>query len=303
MTTATQTPRLEENRERGSHSLQRLVRRIWCGDNIEVLSEWPSEIIDLVVTSPPYGDLRDYGKKSPWNFEKLSCELIRVLKPGGVIVWVCADETVDGSETGVSMTQALMFKARGLRIHDTMIYQKTGIPFPESVRYNQEWEYCFVLSKGKPKTFNQLRIPTTHKRNTPAATRQRDGTMQATKYEVGKDDRLRGNVWRYNTGFMRSSPEAITFEHPAVFPEGLAKDHIASWSNPGDVVLDPFSGSGTTCKAAKELNREWVGVEIHEAYCKIAEARLSQDVLQLETCDNTPNDALCDGGPQSVELK
>lgn len=258
-----------------------LLDTVFCGDNIEILSGFPAECVDLVVTSPPYGDLRDYGKQSPWNFEKLSYELIRVLKPGGVLVWVCADETVDGSETGVSMTQALMFKARGLRIHDTMIYQKTGIPFPESVRYNQEWEYCFVLSKGKPKTFNQLRIPTTHKRNTPAATRQKDGTMQATKYEVGKDDRLRGNVWRYNTGFMRSSPDAVTFEHPAVFPEYLAQDHISSWSNPGDLVLDPFAGSGTTLKAAKQLNRRYVGIEIHEPYISIIKNRLAQDALSL----------------------
>ena len=264
--------------------------RVVCGDNTEVLSGFPDACIDLVVTSPPYDDLRTYGGHS-WNFETLAAQLVRVLKPGGVIVWVVGDMTEDGSETGNAMRQALHLKdVCGLRLHDTMIYQKTGIPFPESARYNQEWEYCFVMSKGKPKTFNQLRIPTTHKRNTPAATRQRDGTMQATKYETGKDDRARGNVWRYNTGFMRSSPDAIAFDHPAVFPEALAKDHIASWSSPGDVVLDPFSGSGTTCKSAKELNRQWCGIEINPEYCAIAEARMSQDVLQLETCAMRPND-------------
>jgi site-specific DNA-methyltransferase (adenine-specific) len=256
--------------------------RIVCGDNTEVLSGFPDACIDLVVTSPPYDDLRTYGGHS-WNFETLAAQLVRVLKPGGVIVWVVADKTVDGSESGTSMRQALGFMDASLRLHDTMIFRRKTHPLYHR-RYEQEFEFMFVLSKGAPKAWNGLMRKSAQagvvRRN--AAHRNGDdiekrGTGKATPEMV-----LRGNIWDYNVGGPMA--EAVAFEHPAIFPEALAKDHIASWSNPGDVVLDPFSGSGTTCKAAKELNRQWCGIEINPEYVKIAQQRLAQDVLQLETC-------------------
>jgi site-specific DNA-methyltransferase (adenine-specific) len=248
-----------------------------------------------VVTSPPYDDLRTYGGHS-WNFEKLAAQLVRVLKPGGVIVWVVNDKTVDGGETGTSMRQGLGLMAAGLRLHDTMIFRRKTHPLYHR-RYEQEWEYMFVMAKGTPQTWNGLlrksaqagivRRNSAHRNGDEIEKR---GTGKATPEMV-----LRGNIWEYNVGGPMA--EAVAFEHPAIFPEALAKDHIASWSNPGDVVLDPFSGSGTTCKAAKELNRQWCGIEINPEYCAIAEGRLSQDVLQLETCAMRPNDKVSDGGP------
>ena len=264
--------------------------RIVCGDNTEVLSGFPAECVDLVVTSPPYDDLRTYGGHS-WNFETLAAQLVRVLKPGGVIVWVVADATVNGSETGTSMRQALHFlDACGLRLHDTMVYQTSKPPMNDR-RYQAAWEYMFVLSKGEPKTWNPIKMPTKHAGEKVSGTYwNTDGTM---KPRHGRnpvaDESVRENVWRI--------VERPGNGHPAPFPESLAKDHVTTWSNPGDVVLDPFSGSGTTCKAAKELNRQWCGIEINPDYCKIAEARLSQDVLQLETCAMRPNDKLTDSRP------
>jgi DNA modification methylase len=258
-----------------------LLGRIICGDNVEVLSGFPDACIDLVVTSPPYDDLRTYGGHS-WNFETLAAQLVRVLKPGGVIVWVVADATVNGSETLTSMRQAIHFKdVCGLNVHDTMVYQKAGVSFPDTNRYYQNWEYMFVLSKGPAKTFNLLR----DRRNIWAGqkvhstVRNADGTLtpKACLGNITQEFGVRYNVWR----FAHNLPGRC--EHPATFPESLAKDHVMSWSNPGDVVLDPFSGSGTTCKAAKELNRQWCGIEINPEYCKIAEERLRQNVLQLET--------------------
>ena len=261
--------------------------RIVCGDNTEILSGFPAECVDLVVTSPPYDDLRTYGGHS-WNFETLAAQLVRVLKPGGVIVWVVADATVDGSETGTSMRQYLHWKdAHGLNLHDTMIWHKGGFTGVGSVqiRYGPCHEYMFVVSKGKPKTFNALK----DRKNKWAGDERKhrmvrlpDGSMIKKTHDILPlgEFGIRFNVWEI--------PPAQN-EHPAPFPEALAKDHIASWSNPGDVVLDPFSGSGTTCKAAKELNRQWCGIEINPEYCAIAEGRLSQDVLQLETCAMRPN--------------
>jgi site-specific DNA-methyltransferase (adenine-specific) len=252
--------------------------QIICGDNVEVLSTLPDECIDLVVTSPPYDDLRAYGGHS-WNFAGVARELTRVLKPGGVIVWVVADATVDGSETGTSMRQALHFMSIGLNLHDTMVWEKGVVAFPESVRYNQKSEFMFVLSKGSPATFNGLKDHrnVSHGRKVTGKDRNPDGSF---KERTGLGNEcpeysLRGNVWHIwnqNRGIG----------HPAPFPETLAKDHVASWSNPGDVILDPFAGSGTTLKAAKELNRHWLGIEINPTYVEICKARLSQDVLKLE---------------------
>jgi len=265
-----------------------VLGRIVCGDNVEVLSGLPDACIDLTVTSPPYDNLRTYGGHS-WDFDALAVQLARVTKPGGVIVWVVADATVNGSETGTSMRQALHFMdVCGLNLHDTMTYEKHNAPPTGKGRYYQAWEYMFVLSKGKPKTFNPIYEPRRNACNDKRTHRvkafQRDvnGEMKKKEYTI-RDNVPRRNVWSYLVGGGNSAEVMTAHKHPAIFPYALAKDHIASWSNPDDVVLDPFSGSGTTCKAAKELNRQWCGIEINPEYCAIAEARLG-------TCAMRPND-------------
>lgn len=290
-----ETIQLQPTREGGIHC-SAWLGRIVCGDNTEVLSGFPAECVDLVVTSPPYDDLRTYGGHS-WNFEALAAQLVRVLKPGSVIVWVVADKTEDGSESGNSMRQALHFKdVCRLRLHDTMIYEKENpVPLTHN-RYEQAWEYCFVLSKGVPRVWNPITVRAKYAGETLRATAGKaeldDGhsMRRRERNRAVVENKIRGNVWRYTVGTNSTTQDSIAFEHPAVMPEALASDHIASWSNPGDVILDPFSGSGTTCKVAKALNRQWCGIEINPAYVKIAEARLSQDVLQLETCAMRPND-------------
>jgi DNA modification methylase len=254
--------------------------RIICGDNCEVMRTMPSESIDLVVTSPPYDDLRTYGGHS-WDFYGVAWNLKRLLKPGGVIVWVVADQVEDGSETGTSLRQALHFQSIGLNLHDTMIYQKNSYPFPPTNRYYQQSEYMFVLSKGSPKTFNGLVQATKWRKDTDevSTTRQADGSTKEMKYEKGKETRLRDNVWQVDTGFMRTTDDKSAYKHPAMFPEALARDHILSWSNEGDVVLDPFSGSGTTAKMAKYNGRRFIGIEVNPEYVAISEKRLLQQVL------------------------
>jgi DNA modification methylase len=253
---------------------------IICGDNCDVLGTLPRECIDLVVTSPPYDDLRTYGGHS-WDFYGVAWQLKRVLKPGGVIVWVVNDETKNGSETGTSMKQALHFQSIGLYLHDTMIWRKEGCPFPETNRYYPVFEFMFVLSKGRPATCNQIadRVNKWAGTTVHGTDRQRDGsTTDCNAQKRGlakpvKDIGVRYNVWEIpHTGV----PGA---EHPAPFPEDLARDHILSWSNEGDIVLDPFSGSGTTAKMARELGRHYIGIEVNESYVEISRKRLAQQLL------------------------
>ena len=188
------------------------------------------------------------------------------------------------------MRQALHFiDVCGLRLHDTMIYRKLNfLPLTHN-RYEQAWEYMFVLSKGKPRCFTPKLTALTHPRKRTIVIRNGDTRDKVSRQDSG-DFRIVENVFSYKCGGGHTDTDGLAHQHPAPFPESLAKDHIATWSNPGDVILDPFNGSGTTCKAAKELNRQWCGIEINPDYCKLAEARLSQDVFQLEVRDK-PADA------------
>ena len=254
------------------------INKIICGDCLGVLQDIPDEIIDLVVTSPPYDNLREYNGYK-FDISDLANQLYQILKVGGVLVWVVGDATIKGSETGTSFKQALYFMKIGFNLHDTMIYYKNSYPFPPVNRYYQQFEYMFVLSKGKPKTTNIQRQPTDirwrNKENKSSSQRHADGTTTKLKYEVGKDDRKMDNVWALNTGYMKSTPDKIAYQHPAIFPDVLAERHILSWSNEGDIVLDPMCGSGTTCKMAKKNNRNFIGVDISEEYCEIARSRLN----------------------------
>jgi len=254
------------------------IDKIHCGDNCDLMAKMPRESVDLVVTSPPYDDLRTYGGHS-WDFFGVAWHLKRLLKPGGVIVWVVADATKDGSETGSSMEQALHFKRLGLNLHDTMIWNKPAAgAVGSNEAYPQSHEYMFVFTKGRPRVCSRIadRRNLCHGTTRPLGSRGLDGRAKnkearADVAEFG----LRTNVWE-----IRPSIEGLG--HPAPFPIALARDHVSTWSNPGDLVLDPFSGSGTTPKAAKELGRRFIGLEVNPEYCEIAEQRLAQHVLALD---------------------
>jgi len=258
--------------------MEKYLNKVIHGDCLEVMKKLPDNCIDLTVTSPPYDNLRDYSGYS-FDFEGIAKELFRITKDGGVVVWVVGDATVDGSETGTSFKQALYFKEISFNLHDTMIYQKNAYPFPHSNKYFQVFEYMFVFSKGNPKTTNLQRVRTIKqiKNNNSSGGRQRDGEIKKMKYETGKETRIKDNVWKYECGYNKSSSDNP--KHPATFPEKLASDHINSWSNENDIVLDPFLGSGTTAKMAKQLGRNFIGIEISKEYCEIANKRLAQETL------------------------
>lgn len=257
-----------------------MIDKIVCGNCVDVLGKLSDESVDLVVTSPPYDNLRNYNGYD-FDFEGIAQELFRVLKDGGVLVWVVGDATIKGSETGSSFKQALYFKEVGFSLHDTMIYHKDNPPpVGGSNRYYQAFEYMFVLSKGKPKTFNPIVVPRRNKWNDKRTKRfravSRDADGNFTKKEVlVKEEVKKQNVWRYVVSGGSSTKDKIAHQHPAIFPEKLAEDHILSWSNEGDIVLDPMVGSGTTCKMAAKNNRRYIGIDISEEYCDIARQRIA----------------------------
>lgn len=246
---------------------------IYHGDCCDVLSKL-DEKIDLTVTSPPYDELRKYHGYH-LNFEDVAKSLYQITQKGGVMIWVSGDAVVKGSETGTSFKQALYFKEIGFNLHDTMIYQKHNFSKPSSNRYHQMFEYMFVLSKGAPRTFH----PIMDRKNVYGGEmgswgkntiRQADGTFKENPRRRNTEYGKRYNIWRLITEMKPL--------HPAQFPEQLAGDHILSWSNEGDIILDPFAGSGTTLKMAKLNKRKSIGIDISELYCEIA-AKRCQEIL------------------------
>lgn len=255
--------------------------KIYCQDNVIGMRKYIKDrSIDLVVTSPPYDNLRKY-KGFSWNFEDTAKELLRVIKPGGVVIWVVGDATIKGSETGTSFRQALYFKEIGFNLYDTMIYAKqTYVPLTHR-RYEQSFEYMFVLSNGKPNTWNPIMIPCKTAGNTKnynfskaKEAHKSQETSYATRYRndktITKDTKQHPNIFFYAGG---NNMKTI---HNAPFPYQLAVDQVITWSNPNDVILDPFMGSGTTAEAALRNNRNVIGFELSMDYCEVIRERINK---------------------------
>ena len=261
--------------------------RVYHGDASAGLA-WNPEFagqVDLIVTSPPYDDIRDYGGHG-FDFEPVARACVDALVDGGVMVWVVGDATREGSETGTSFRQALAFMDMGLRLHDTMIYHKKHPGNPSANRYHNTFEYMFVFSKGKPKTTNLIKDVKTvtggHKRHREGVGRTTEGNRENGRAGTFIRNHIakRSNIWTYAVGLRHQAPDyKQAHEHPAIMPLALAKDHIRTWTAPGDLVLDPMAGSGTTLRAAVDLGRRAVGIEIHEPYVDLIVERMRQGVL------------------------
>jgi DNA modification methylase len=271
------------------------LNKIYCESNLETMSRMPDNFIDLTVTSPPYDNLRNYNGYD-FDFESIAKELFRVTKKGGVVVWVVGDATINGSETGTSFKQVLYFKEIGFNLWDTMIYEKNNYMPLNHNRYEQAFEFMFLLSKGIPKTFNAIKEKTIGRqfrkpekvRGAGADPLSKTAKRSKLKPQWTKEDKIIGNIWSYNVGIGQSSKDDEAFNHPAIFPENMVIDHIISWSNESDLIYDPFTGSGTTAKMAHLLKRNWIGSEISAEYVKIAEKRIAPYLAQ-QTINFSPN--------------
>jgi DNA modification methylase len=269
--------------------MNELLNKISFGNSVDLMKLIPDNSIDLTVTSPPYDNLRTYKGKIKddvvfdehfsFPFVDMAKELFRITKDGGILVWVVNDQIVNGGESGNSFRQALKFQEIGFKIYDTMIYHKNGAPFPETGRYSQVFEYMFVLLKGKKaNTVNIIK----DKENRWAgvsnfgkrSVRTKEGEIKKMENFTVANFGSRYNVWYINNGSGWTTKDKYAYDHPAMFPESLAEDHILSWSKEGDVVFDPMCGSGTTPKMAKLNNRNFIGFDINQEYVNISNKRI-----------------------------
>jgi site-specific DNA-methyltransferase (adenine-specific) len=248
------------------------IEGLYTADCVKFMATMPDECVDLVVTSPPYDNLRDY-KGYSFEFERIAEGLFKVIKKGGILVWVVGDK-INGGRSLTSFRQGLFFQEIGFNMHDVMIYQKKNTPFMRSNAYTNAFEFMFVLSKGKPKTFNPLKEKTVRSGfEMVVFNKGADGINRKNLKEL-KTEKTRTNIWKYAVGLGGTTSDKIAFKHPATFPEKLAEDHILSWSNEGDLVFDPMCGSGTTCKMAYLNKRKYLGVDISPEYIHIAQTRI-----------------------------
>ena len=257
---------------------------VYNSDCLDYLKVQPDNSIKFTLTSPPYDDIRNYNGFS-FPFEEIAAELWRTTMSGGVVAWNVADATVDGSETGTSMRQALHFMSLGFRLHDTMIYAKNN-PMPagaSSKRYHQAWEYVFILSKDAPTTFNPIMVKAKYGHlEANMKHRGKEGELEYKKTKRNEFTKVR-NIFEYSVGGGHSTKDKVAFKHPAIMPEQLASDMISTWTDVGDTVFDPFTGAGTTPKMCMVLGRKFEGTELSKDYCDIIQERLDGYIVERDS--------------------
>ena len=248
------------------------VAGIHTDDCVGFMRKMQAGVVDLVVTSPPYDDLRKY-QGFAFDCAQVAEALYRVVKEGGVVVWVVGDR-INGGRSLTSFQHAFEFRGAGFTVYDAMIFKKRNTPFMRKRAYTNCYEFMFVFSKGLPATFNPLRSPSVRSGLAQVPyLKGPDGINRKTERALS-EHKVRTNIWSYAVGKNGTTSDMYAFKHPAMFPENLARDHILSWSNPGDLVFDPMCGAGTTCKMAKATGRRWLGVDVSPEYTSVAERRV-----------------------------
>lgn len=257
------------------------LNRFIVADAVDYMKRYMmADVVDLTVTSPPYENLRNYNGYH-FDAESMLAQLYRVTKPGGVVVWVIGDKINSGRSLN-SFEHAFIARECGFTIHDVMIFQKRNTPFMRSNAYTNCFEFMHIFTKGKPKTFHPIQVPTVRNGiEMVVSNKGPDAINNKVPVEL-KKQKTKTNIWQYAVGFGGTTKDKIAFQHPAVFPEALARDHILSWSNPNDFIFDPMCGSGTTCKMASMFGRKWLGIDMSEEYVGIAQVRMKE--IQVETC-------------------
>jgi len=265
----TELPKHKETEEFKELPLNKII----CGNAVDIMKTFPPNSIDLVVTSPPYDELRNYNGYN-FDFKGIARGLFKIIKKGGVLVWVVGDKIRKGNKSLTSFKQALFFQELGFNAHDVMIYKKKNTPFMRTNGYTNCFEFMLVFSKDSPKKFNPLKVKTARQgQEMLPFNKGPDGINKKIMGEL-KPEKTMTNIWEYAVGLYGTTSDKIAFRHPAVFPEKLAEDHILSWTKIGDIVFDPMCGSGTTCKMAAINKRHYIGCDISKEYVELTKKRL-----------------------------
>ena len=250
--------------------------KVYFGDCLDIMRDLPDDSIDLIVTSPPYADARKhtYGGVSPEEYVKWfsdrSEQMLRILKPTGSFVLNIKERAKDGERHTYVLDLILATKREvGFRwVEEYMWHKTTAAPGKWKYRFRDSWERLLHFSKTKDLKMNQdaVQVPIgdwTGKRlknmNQNDLTRQES----ATKSKVGRCiANWEGKSLVYPTNVLHKSPVAHNTGHSAAFPEWLPEFFIKLFTEEGDIVLDPFLGSGTTYRVAAHMNRKPVGIEM-----------------------------------------
>ncbi len=265
------------------------VNQIYHGDCEEILRELPDSRIDLIFTSPPYADQRakTYGGIKPddyveW-FAPKAQELLRVLKPTGTFILNIKERVVSGERHTYVLELILRMKELGwLWTEEFMWHKKNSYPGKWPNRFRDSWER--LLQFNKHRKFHMYQEEVMVPIGDWAQSRlsnlsETDRTRDESKVESGFGKNISNWVGRdrvYPTNVIHMATECSNRNHSAAFPEELPSWFIRLFTQPGDVVLDPFIGSGTTAVAALQLKRKYIGIDINEEYCRQARKRISQ---------------------------
>lgn len=262
---------------------------IW-GDCQEVLAKFPDQCVDLIVTSPPYADQRKntYGGISPDQYVKWwmpkADEFHRVLKPSGSFILNIKERVVDGERHTYVMELVIEMRKRGwLWTEEYMWHKKNSHPGKWPNRFRDNWEHLFHFTRTKKfKMFqDEVMVPIgdwaqERLKNLTETDKRRDNSHVGSGFGK-KISNWVGREMVYPSNVLHMATECYNRQHSATFPVSLPGWFIKLFTSEGDLVLDPFNGSGTTCVAAKRLNRHWIGIDSNAEYCAAARERISGD--------------------------
>lgn len=258
--------------------------KLLIGNNIDLLKTIPDSTVDLIPTSPPYDNRRTYHGFPPLDLYATGVECFRVLKEGGVMAVVIQDATIKGRKTLTKYRLVMDYCEKiGFNLFDDPIWQRHGLCGEYPTRFRTDYENIFLFVKGKkPKHFDKthLMVPTIYGGQLMHGfDTNPDGSKTKRKPRVIKDLKCSGNVW----SIPNSSHEHNKYKsgHPATFPDRLIENIIRCFTNEGEVVLDPFNGSGTTCAMALKHNRQFIGMEFSEIYTVVNAFRRIWDMSIL----------------------
>jgi site-specific DNA-methyltransferase (adenine-specific) len=263
------------------------IDTIIAGDCLTVLERLPKDTVDLIVTSPPYADRRSkiYGGIKPdeyvdW-FVPIADELRRVLKPSGSLILNIKEIVVNGERHTYVLSLILAIRKRGwLWTEEYIWHKKNCYPGKWPNRLRDSWERCLHFTKARRFAMYQeaVMVPMGEWRHSRLKTlNETDRTRDRSRVGSGFGKNVSNWVGRkmaYPTNVLHLATECGNQNHCAAFPLSLPAWFIRLFTKPGDLVLDPFVGSGTTAVAARQLGRHYIGIDVNPEFCKIAQERL-----------------------------